>query len=548
MRKSILAALLTTNLMAASAATVSPDELLIARCKAIPQLSLDGLLPLSPEHAANELESQLLPLFNINQQLDYFRLLVSNDKNNQLLQCQLHLADLLDNLLTASELSQLLDSLAQSSMPATRALGERLDNLRHNRMSPNDKAKLHTAQAAVKHALTNSQMHLEVPNQQCRITRNKPSGSIDSQIARYLLQQHNADCRAQVWQAFQKRSAGRTRQALDEIQHLRQSQAAANGWPDYASFRLKDDILSSPSLVMEFLNSQTHNIGVAPWDIGRQLKVLPKAAFESLTPYTLIALLTPAFEQLGLSYDKPQPQIYRFWYQGRLLGQVHLAQDNHLQAYTLEKPVTGRQFGTVLLMLPANIVSQRQLNRAVEQLADAIATLSFSQPYFLSDSKDGISDIGRRWLSLWLMSQLEQVLPHPKDSRLALATRYAKQLAVFRAKLALMLSRHAGQSSVSLQAPAWFEAGFGYPWANSAEAAFGFTALAQTGPEYYLPMWHQALADIIMKQTECCQSPAKVYQALLINEPLHTLPQVLTEQLHLPADPVTIIGRMKDNE
>ncbi|MGI2261584.1 hypothetical protein [Shewanella sp. GXUN23E] len=548
MRKPILAALLTTNLMAASAATVSPVELLVARCKAMPQLSLDGLSTLSSAQAANELESRLLPLFNINQQLDYFRPLVGNDEKNQLLQCQLHLADLLDNLLISGDLPELLDAFSQNSQPAIKVMGERLEQLRQNRLSPDEKAKLHTAQAAVKHALGSGQMHLEVANSQCQLAPGDPTDSIDRQIARYLLQQDKSDCRAQVWQAFQIRSAGRTREALDEIHRLRQTQATLNGWPDYASFRLKDEFLSSPSLVMAFLNTQTRNISVAPWDIGRQLKALPKASFESLTPYALISLLAPAFEQLGLSYDEPQPMIYRFWHQGRLLGQVHLAEDNRLQTYSLEKPVAGRQFGTVLLMLPSHIDSQRELDRSVEQLASAIATLSFSQPHYLATDKDGLSDVGRRWLSLWLMEQLNSVLLQPADSRLALTDRYAKQLGVFRAKLALILSTGTPLSDVAQLAPIWFETSFGAHWEKAAEAEFGFSALAETGPQYYLPLWYQALAEIVLEQTESRLSPAKAYQALLINEPLHTLAQVLSEQLHLPAEPATIIGRMKKND
>ncbi|MCL2914893.1 M3 family metallopeptidase [Shewanella corallii] len=542
MRKPILVALLTLNMTAAQAAVVSPVFQLVQDCRALSPFPRSSLVDLSPEVAAFELESHLLQLFNFNDKISYFRSGASAEERNQLLMCQLHLADEFDALLADPASETLINTLRHSPRPELNQLAHVLGNLSQSRLPPEIKSRLYTAQAAYRHGLSQQSMQLEFPGPQCRLNASATEQPIDISIARYLMAQPSSDCRAKVWQAYQRRAAQRNQEPLTIISGINQQLADNANRADYAQLTLDSHYLSSPQLVMQFLESQTHNMGVAPWDIGRKLKQLPKARFNTLTPYGIFSLLTPALTELGLTLEQPAPTIYRLWNDGRLLGEIHLASESRPADYALVKPVIGRQFGTVLLLMPEKITNTRQLEQALTALAESIVTLGSGQQYYLLNHENQSLAIAQSWLSQWLNMKLAKQLPQPKDHRWQLMQAYSAQLQVFRGKLALAQAKGAGINTED--AADWFAQSFGHQWPNAQDALYGFSALADSGPEYYLPLWNQALGGLILAQTQCCISPKDVYNTLIINPNLQPLKMRLEELLNISAEPADIIRRL----
>lgn len=561
MRKPILAALLTTNLMAAQAASVSPLPQFVQQCLANPPVAIDTISKLDTETAASELEQALLMLFNFNDKLSYFRQGANPNEKNLLLQCQVHLADELDSVATAPSLSSVIKKFETSDSGQYQALAKALYQLQKQQLSSAEKSRLYTAQAAYRQALKSASMRLQIPEGKCQLppeetgnqthsgqSRETDSGQqaspIDISIARYLLKQPDGDCRQQVWQAYQSRSAERNQLAMEEITRVRQEQAKQHKASNAADFALQDEYLNSPALVASFLQGQTRNIHLTPWDLGRALKAIPKARFEPLSQYTLIALLIPPLEELGLEFEQPSPQIYRVWYQGRLLGEMHLGESFAPASYVLVRPVVGRQFGTVLTLLPDQISSARMQHQAIETLAQSLATLSASQPFYLLVDNEESSAIGARWLTLWLSQQLTKLVPQAQDKRYQLMTAYSGQLKLFRAKLALADASGMDKTRLKQQAGIWFKQSFGAHWPDAIQGLAGFTGLAEVGVEYYLPLWQDAVAQMIFTQSQCCISPQQVYNTLLINPKAANLASQLEALLQEPAQPETIIRRL----
>ena len=546
MRKPILAALLAINVTAAQAAIISPVTQLVQDCRALPAVPLDAIAQLSSPQAASELESHLLQLFNFNDKIRYFRDGASQQESNQLLMCQVHLADELDTLLANPLSDEIISSLESSPDPAIKALSNRLIALKQANVPAEIKPRLYAAQAAYRHALRHQGMQLEFPDQRCFLDKVNSKQAIDISIAQYLLQQSDESCRASVWQAYQRRAAERNSTALDSIKQLKQTLSKDSLFANYAEFVLNSHYLNSPQLVMQLLDSQTHNIGVTPWNIGRALKQQPKTEFETLTPFGVLSLLTPSLETLGLKFDQPAHYIYRLWHHHRLLGEIHLGFGNKPAEYALVKPVLGRQYGTVLLLMSDKINSLRELNQTVTVLANAITVLSSAQPYYLLNHDNEALAMGQSWLALWLNQELMSALPQPRDPRQELMQKYSDQLRVFRAKLALAAASHEGINATD--ASDWFKQSFGGEWENAKDATYGFIGLTEQGPEYYLPVWYKAIGKLLLKQTNCCISAQAIFAALVINPDSQPLSNRLEQLLQTKAAPSDIIRRLPNGD
>ncbi|MGL5046463.1 MAG: M3 family metallopeptidase, partial [Shewanella sp.] len=216
---------LSLCVMNAAHAEQSPVPLLVEQCLRLPKIDLAAVFAnarlttpqLTLAHRALLFEQQTLGLHNINDRLNYYRgFKLPSEEREGLLQCQLHLADTLSQLLSQTELSQLAYALAQGNAEQI-LLGQQLTQLLQQHWNTEYKAKLYTAQASISQGLASQQFNLAFNDSQCQpeVTlphhlhkeddnSDEPKSSSSKQsdfsgtIVSYLLTQKNAVCRQHV--------------------------------------------------------------------------------------------------------------------------------------------------------------------------------------------------------------------------------------------------------------------------------------------------------------------------------------------------------------
>lgn len=593
--------------LGAAYAAPSPVPLLVEQCLRQPNIDLAGafasyvsthqLQSLTLADKALVLEQQTIGLNNVNDRLTYYRgLPLSGDERQGLLQCQLRLADTLSDLLNQAEFSQLAFELTQAASINHAAasqeqalLGEQLTALMRQHLSIMDKAKLHTAQASIRQGLGNQQFQLDIQAANCQLTdegaevntanneeETTNSGTFSGTIANYLLKQPNAECRQTLWQAYQGRAREHNQVALYRIAELRQRIANDAGFSDYASYSLSDQQLNTPELVKAFLDSQTEAIQVAPWDLGRTLSQLPSAQTTALNTRELLDNALTSLSEYGLRFDvigehldstatqtalsqtaivQAQQQILRVYHMDRLLGEVYLAigaQDKvnkprNTSQHTLRQNVIGQQFGQQALELPVTLNNFKDIERFTQALADAMTSLARGSHFYLNNTLGPTLDTNQL-PSLWLAKVLRQAL-FPQfntqyiQPRETLASAYATQLKVFRAKVALNFYQSLNQQSYS-DLPAEFSKSFGANWAQAIDYPYSFNAIANEGPRYYQSLWQAKLATLVHQSTQDCQDKLGLFNLLVVNETALTLSEQLRAILGDPVDAAALIQRI----
>ncbi|MFB2727291.1 M3 family metallopeptidase [Shewanella mangrovisoli] len=593
--------------LGAAYAAPSPVPLLVEQCLRQPNIDLAGafasyastrqLSALTLADKALVLEQQTIGLNNVNDRLTYYRgLPLSGDERQGLLQCQLRLADTLSDLLNQAAFSQLAFELTQAALENHAAasqeqalLGEQLTALLRQHLSIMDKAKLHTAQASIRQRLGNQQFQLDIQAANCKLsdegaevnTANNEeetanSGTFSGTIASYLLKQPDAECRQTLWQAYQGRAREHNQVALHRIAELRQRIANDAGFSDYASYSLKDQLLNTPELVKAFLDSQTEAIQVAPWDLGRTLSQLPSAQTTALNTRELLNKALTTLGEFGLRFEvigehldstatqttlsqtapaQAQQQILRVYHMDRLLGEVYLALGAHdkvnklgnASQHTLRQSVIGQQFGQQALELPATLNNFKDIERFTQALADAITSLARGSHFYLNNTLGPTLDTNQL-PSLWLAKVLRQALFPQFDTqyiqpRETLASAYATQLKVFRAKVALNFYQSLNQQSYP-DLPAEFSKSFGANWAQAIDYPYSFNAIASEGPRYYQSLWQAKLATLVHQSTQDCQDKLGLFNLLVVNETALTLSEQLRAILGEPVDAAALIQRI----
>ncbi|MFB2779832.1 M3 family metallopeptidase [Shewanella mangrovisoli] len=553
------------------------------------------------------LEQQTIGLNNVNDRLTYYRgLPLSGDERQGLLQCQLRLADTLSDLLNQAEFSQLAFELTQAALEHHNAatqeqalLGEQLTSLLRQHLSIMDKAKLHTAQASIRQGLGNQQFQLDIQADKCLLTNEgaevntanneeetsdktgDPQSRFSGTIASYLLKQPDVECRQTLWQAYQGRAREHNQVALHRIAELRQRLANDAGFSDYASYSLKDQLLNTPELVKAFLDSQTEAIQVAPWDLGRTLSQLPSAQTTALNTRELLDKALTTLGEFGLRFEvigehldltatqttlsqtalsqtalaQAQQQILRVYHQDRLLGEVYLALGAHdkvnklgnASQHTLRQSVVGQQFGQQALELPATLNNFKDIERFTQALADAMTSLARGSHFYLNNTLGPTLDTNQL-PSLWLAKVLRQALFPQFDTqyiqpRETLASAYATQLKVFRAKVALNFYQSLNQQSYP-DLPAEFSKSFGANWAQAIDYQYSFNTIANEGPRYYQSLWQAKLATLVHQSTQDCQDKLGLFNLLVVNETALTLSEQLRAILGEPVDAAALIQRI----
>ncbi|ABV87693.1 M3 family metallopeptidase [Shewanella pealeana] len=515
----------------AALAAVSPIPLLVEQCMAY-------RFPDKPfNHASDsrtlavKLERDLIGFFNINDRIKYYRQFsLTYADRERLLQCQLYLADELALFFKSTQFQSIRFKLAESDNPDVQALAMRINRIANNTEAPKYKAQLHTAQAAFKQGVSSQSLSLNFANNSCKLPQNKDAtkgADFNGSLASYLIKQPDQQCRKEVWQAYQARASIKNKSSLDLIKDLRQQQAKHYGFNDFASEQLDQQWLSNPSLVAEFLRVQTQQIGIAPWDLGFVLSKARSTSVEPVLAEQWLIQIAAKLEAFGIAVTPINERVYRAYLDGRLMGEIYLSHAKTIGVKRIRQLVVGQQFGQVELLLKPELDSYQQQSAVIESMAKIITQFASGQPFYLNNTIGETQDtaqIDTLWLQQYLQNQLMPKLA--ADSREAIVLKYAKQLQVFRAKVALNTYLAPG-SLLKFDLHHAFTQAFSANWDNIKDAPYTFSAIVYEGPLYYQKIWQQALANVIYQSTKDCQNQKLVFDYLVVNESSNSIANIL---------------------
>lgn len=477
---------LTSMVHTAAGAAVSPIPLLVDQCLRyhFPTQPID--LSLDSNTHAIKLERQLIAFFNINDRIKYYRQSpFSYADRERVLQCQLYLADELAHFLDSSLFQSVQFSLARNDNQQIATLLKRINRLSKRDLPSKYKAQLHTAQAAFKQEISSQALSLNIQDEKCKFlhsTVGKMNTNFNGLLASYLIKQPDEHCRKRVWQAYQSRASTKNKAALNTIKTLRYQQAQLSGFTNYSQFKLHEQMLPSSEIVEQFLQSQTKNIRIAPWDLGRKLA---SADYSPVTPMDTrkwLYLVANTLEELAIRFEWINERTIRVWHRQRLLGDIYLTESRHIAVKLIRQIVVGEQFGQLELSLPAQLTHYQQQKQAVKVIAIAIKKLSKGHQFYLlnalGDTADS-SNIDALWINDWL---LHKILKAPiEGSREAILQLYSEQLSVFRSKIALDIYRTKPVPSKFNHSKQFFLS-FGKYWNKTEHAPFTFSAIVYEGP------------------------------------------------------------------
>ncbi len=523
MLKRILAVVLVSTVFnsieAANAA--SPASLLSQQCLRY-QIDLDNFSQQGIAGQAVGLERQLIGLFNLNDNVNYYRYNTDpRDKQSKelLLNCQLKLADKFTEVTANAKIQQLTKQLQQSQVNEQRQLGQRLAKLVANSLSEQDKARNHVLEASITHALRQRNLSLILGDSQCDLasstTESSKPETFKGSIANYLIKQQDQHCRQEVWQAYQLRAKDKNQQYLSAYLAEKQLLAKEQHFTDYASYSLAEQYLSTPELVEQFLDAITRPTTV-PWDLGLTLEQANKTTVEPISSQLMLDNIGEQLKNFGLRIETITPHILRVWHEQRLLGELFIGEQHKIKASKIRQIVVGHQFGQVFLGYPDELTDYQAQKLFIEQFAQTISQLVKGGRYYLLNNVGDTIDsslVGQYWLTEYLIQQL--LTPLSPNSREAYLYQYAEQQKVFRSKLAL----HFYQGKLGQQtAVQEFKHSFSQTWPQAADAIYSFNGIVNEGPLYYHSLWQKTLAKLIYQSQKCCQNQRQVFEILLINE------------------------------
>jgi hypothetical protein len=569
MQKYILAVALCFNLSAMAPAIADPLALFVNQC-------LQYQPDIGPFRSAQDvedktlaLEKSLLGLHNINDRLNYYRSLVKDAAHGQdLLLCQVHLADELAEILNNDNLTQWTHSLHLLPAPYPE-LAKILQRLQDSTLDIGTKSQLHTAQASVNYGLARHQISLQFNDKRCALPANLKANSqqqASSKTAKnmslsHYLKVHPSDiCRRSAWRHYQTRLKQRNKPSLEIIKKIRDHNAVIQGYNNVASLQLSQQTLTVQAL-RDYLQSQTQMVGSKPWDLPKALAKSPHH-FTPLEGKQILSTLMTHLTELGLVIEtlsspqtsktdtnadnKPEnnSQILRVWHQGRLLGEIFINEGKVNRAYRLRQTLVGHQFGQMAISYQKNINKRTELLNLIQALSESINSLASGAPFYLVATL-GQSDknaVATEWLSLYLQQKMSLAPPSPREALLQDAK---LQLAVFKNKLILhyylSLDINLDKNTQRIISDE-FNQGFGEPWDQAAEMIYNFSAIANEGISYYLPLWHRSLAELIFQQTSTLSSE-DIFTVLVVNENNAQFTDQLAQLISGPVDPLSLIRR-----
>ncbi len=570
MLKKIFAATLTFSLLATAPAVANPLNLFIQQCLRY-QPSLSELdLTRSVSQQAVQFEQLTLGLNNINDRLNYYRDLAINSQRESILMCQLHLADELQTLLLEPKLDQLIMNLSQSQPPYS-SLAETLTKVKQRQLDINTKSQLHNAQATIRRNLTNQHIAMVFNDKTCQLPTQTSHNSdtptansmlkttkpnLDVSLAKYLMSQPNEQCRKNAWLAYQSRAKDKNAASLDIIKQLLQATA----------FESLNTQILNVALLNEYLQQQTSNINLAPWNIGQHLASLPHQPYSG--PLSANEIFTRVFtqlENLGIriealnlsditdtktvetsdtkrinTKDGVKNIIYRVWHQQRLLGELFVSPTGQTNAHVIRYPVIGHQFAQASISYSEAISNKRQANKLINAIAEAVTGLARGNKFYLINKQGKFADnhlLGQYWLSAYLRQQNDSVL----SQREQVVQAYRRQLRVIRSKV--IIDFYLNEPSKQQQLSMAFKDSFNQEWQYATDLAFSFNGIANEGVNYYLPLWHQSLVSMIFESSKSSVTERQVFDILVVNEDNLPLMEQMFIILTPPNDPSSLIRR-----
>ena len=578
MLKNTFLALLSFSLFAAASnAAADPLGLFVHQCLNYhtDKNQLDNSQSIALPARLVAFEKSIIAISNISDLLNYYRPFANNPEHRQqLLRCQLHLTDQLNELTTHTSTIDLLSRL-KSTHEYPRYFTKTKQFLNNN-WAKDKKSQLHTAQATIRHNLANQTAELSIDNETCSEEHtNKAlisethhndrsdteeneikSSDIKNTIAKYLIHHKNENCRQKVWSAYQVRAKQKSHQALASIQNLRQQFANEHGFIDYATMQLSYHQLT-PQLLKQFLHSSTENINITPWSIAQEIALTTH--YSSQKSKSLMPFLNHIFDvlqPLGLKADFIDSQdtdslnsyhVIRIWYEGRLLGDIFV--DNtasKVSGSLMRQTVIGHQYGQYAISSPQTLNTAQQQRQLTEALSQAIVSLSAASSFYFINKPDQHSaeqQVASRWLTHYLSIELTLA---PKTEREILIERYTKQLTVFRAKTALAFYQTNNDLDATSEAfdrigetppdnyTELFKQSFGQNWEQANDVIYSYPSIAEQGINDFLPLWYQYLTQLIISNEDIVQSSKNLFSILVINENQQTIYQQLELLLQYP--------------
>ncbi|MFQ6372381.1 M3 family metallopeptidase [Shewanella sp. YIC-542] len=490
------------------------------------------------------LERQTLGLQNLADQIHYYRgFALSRDEREDLLECQLTLADAMFKVLSSPALPPLLTTIEHGDVPGAQSLAQRYQYLRQHQLSQTQKARLSTTQASIRQHLKSNRFHLSLgrcslPADATVVLGAKSStangdtsatpaadSTLAQSIAGYLLQQPDAECRRQVWQQYQARAKRHNQPLLKSLLQLRQRQAQAAGYDNYAEYRLQQQLMGSTKNLSNFLTAMTHQLPFPPWDLGRALTSSKSTPVPPMSQHRFIQQILTRLTTLGISHEFIDKQQLRLWHHQRLLGEIWLTNDTQNQARLIRHSVVGQQFGQSQLGLKPQLTSLRDYQSAIRAVSRSLSQLAAGGRYYLNNAlplPQDAGNIGTLWLQQWLSHGFTPSLLPAPHSREQLIEDYQQNLALFHASVTLQLY----QQPHHLPTATTYSALFPGQWPQTDDYAYSFSGIADPGPLLYGDIWQPLVADAIYQHTATC-SPTTLFEQLLINEDGHGITRLL---------------------
>ncbi|ABM00056.1 hypothetical protein SHAM105786_01000 [Shewanella amazonensis] len=536
MPKCISALTLTASLWC-STAIANPVMLLAEQCQqltlasdfdaAFNPESLDLIQdPLSAAVQATQFERLSLGFNNISSRVSlYLSEPLSKDGRDILVNCQIRLADEIDQITQKVAFKQLSLRLQTHGEGDTAALGQAMYRLASMRLSATDKARLHTAEASFMTGHKRGEFSLQ-PTDECQIvSENKSSkNQISNAVAVYLSEQINEECRESAWKSYQIRARELSLSALNVIHDIRQSQAIQQGFADYVSLALNNTFFATPDTALAFLQATRPDKTLAPWNIGRALK----QADGNRTPIDSNWLLNTLLNELqtfGIRFDWLSDTHLRLWLNNRLLGELAIATGKDPDFQLTRPGIFTRQFNQGLLIRPDVLKGRSAAADFIHAFARALANMTQVERHYLLARQSEYDDsraLAANWLALILENKLSSRLP-AATPREAIVDAHRLAQNYYRSALALDFYRYqpAGIDR--------FAEHFEGQW-PSVDAQYQSTiALVQQGPLLYRELWQQRLSRFITDHQQMTDEHA--FELLLVNPNRQSLMQQLTSLL-----------------
>ncbi|OBT11644.1 hypothetical protein A9267_03210 [Shewanella sp. UCD-FRSSP16_17] len=589
--------------MATAPAVASPLNLFIQQCLQFkPTLSqLDTQASASTQ--AVQFEQLTLGFNNINDRLNYYRDLAQDNQRESILMCQLHLADELQAMLNSPNLTKLISKL-DNDEPTYAKLSLRLATLKATQLDINLKSQLHNAQATIRRNLQSQHLSMVFNQSGCELpqpinsatagiksketlglsnveTNARNKKDFDISLAKYLILQPDEQCRKSAWIAYQTRAKDKNKTPLAAVKTIKMASNAAK--PSIYSAQYYDSNLTSAQIT-RFLNSRTNNINVAPWNIGQYLATLPHQAYQGTTSaLTLIEQSMDVLSDFGVTFDVIKPYAHkldnnlssqqtnnvnvtgtdtdtdtdtdtesltlnanqnttiRVWHNKRLLGELFIHPSEKTATHIIRYPVIGHQFAQVSISYREKIKNRRQALSVIDAIAQAISGLARGSQFYLNNKFGASADhhqLGQHWLSQYIQLRV----PHLQASaREQAASVYQQQLRVFRSQLIMQFYSTSHLDTARLHNT--FYNSFNSHWYEAADLTYSFNGIANEGIEYYLPLWYQALVNVIIHSRKSSVTARQVFEIFIVNEDNLILSEQLAIILAPPTDISSIIRR-----